>query len=206
MDEDEIHRVHSILHLIFHRNRNQHGRAKWWKWLSILKRTVWKLALSLSTNSEAVSGTASSAEFYKQYLSERVVPRCYWAFSVVVADVQFATLGTILLATLARLAKSTGIGMELKPRAVIESTSGNVSSSPTMIIKGKEDLGEALARDEVLLNVTTGSVAHQPSQPSLADSAVTPSEPGISNGLEAGKPKKRKKKKNVIDDLFDRFI
>lgn len=38
--------VHSMLHLIFHRNKNQHRRTKWWKWLSILKRATLDLTRS----------------------------------------------------------------------------------------------------------------------------------------------------------------
>ncbi|KAI5804034.1 hypothetical protein DFH27DRAFT_390375 [Peziza echinospora] len=38
-----------LLHLVFHRNRNQHHSSKWWKHLSILKRTLHKLTQKLSS-------------------------------------------------------------------------------------------------------------------------------------------------------------
>lgn len=67
MDHQEISAVHSVLHLIYHRNKNQHQRAKWWKWLSTLKRTTLDLE---SLDSAAV-------ERYQQHLAMHLIPRCY---------------------------------------------------------------------------------------------------------------------------------
>lgn len=69
MDTQEIQAVHAVLHLISHRNKNQHQRAKWWKWLSRLKRT----AVELGSQNAGVAIPAA----YKQYLSMHLVPRCY---------------------------------------------------------------------------------------------------------------------------------
>jgi ribonuclease MRP protein subunit RMP1 len=60
MDSQEILAIHSILHLIFHRNKNQHHGAKWWKWLSVLKRATLDLARSGAQGHLA-----------------HIVPRCY---------------------------------------------------------------------------------------------------------------------------------
>jgi hypothetical protein len=38
--DQELLRVHSLLAQIWHRNKNQHRGQKWWKWVSILKRSV----------------------------------------------------------------------------------------------------------------------------------------------------------------------
>jgi ribonuclease MRP protein subunit RMP1 len=69
MDTQEIQAVHAVLHLISHRNKNQHQRAKWWKWLARLKRTAVELG------SQNASTTIPAA--YKQYLSTHLIPRCY---------------------------------------------------------------------------------------------------------------------------------
>jgi ribonuclease MRP protein subunit RMP1 len=69
MDTQEIQAVHAVLHLISHRNKNQHQRAKWWKWLARLKRT----AIDLGSQNASVAIPA----FYKQYLSAHLIPRCY---------------------------------------------------------------------------------------------------------------------------------
>lgn len=75
MEKTELFRIHSMLHLIFHRNRNQHGKTKWWKWLSILKRSVWNLALTLGPSNK--ENTQPSVETCKRYLADYIVPRCY---------------------------------------------------------------------------------------------------------------------------------
>ncbi|KAL2809024.1 hypothetical protein BJX63DRAFT_373995 [Aspergillus granulosus] len=205
MEEDEILRVHSILHLISHRNKNQHSRTKWWKWLSVLKRSVWNLAQSLSSTGQA---NLLPAEFYRKYLADRVVPKCYLAFSVVVADVQFSPLGTVLLATLARLSKATGIDKDLKSRR----RAGNVRKAEPVshveMVGGREDVGQALSRgEERILDVSAASKA-QHIWPVVVESSLAASkEPRAVKEPDVPKQKKtKKKKKNAIDDLFDGLL
>ena len=66
MDPKEILAVHSVLHLVYHRNKNQHQRAKWWKWLAMLKRATLDLA----------SKDSAAAEPCRQHLAV-LIPRCY---------------------------------------------------------------------------------------------------------------------------------
>lgn len=68
MDRREVLAVHSLLHLIYHRNKNQHQRAKWWKWLSVLKRTTLDLG-----SIDSVKGASA----HRQHLALHLVPRCY---------------------------------------------------------------------------------------------------------------------------------
>ncbi|KAJ5552901.1 hypothetical protein N7494_002279 [Penicillium frequentans] len=166
MDHQEISAVHSVLHLIYHRNKNQHQRAKWWKWLSTLKRTT----------SDLESLDLAAVERYQQHLAMHLIPRCYLAFSTVVAENQFATLGIALLAALARLAKATGADRKLKSRSRL---TGKKVAAPTSV----EDRGERIRRD----------VLPEPSQASAERSL---------KGKKPAKPKTTKRKKNAIDDLF----
>ncbi|KAL4782742.1 hypothetical protein BJX76DRAFT_278993 [Aspergillus varians] len=206
MEEDELFRIHSMLHLIFHRNRNQHGRTKWWKWLSILKRTVWNIAVSLSSSKQGY--LISSAESYKRYLADRILPRCYVAFSVVVADVQFSSLGTVLLATLAHVSKSTGIDKEFKSRPRIEPSYEHVPLPHMKMSKGSEDIGETLSRTGEELDVVRSPGTQQTPQPGLGDTLTpAPKESSVARTLDTMKPrKKKKKKKNAIDELFDGLL
>ncbi|KAJ5237853.1 hypothetical protein N7489_007944 [Penicillium chrysogenum] len=177
---DEILAVHSMLHLIFHRNKNQHRRTKWWKWLSILKR---------ATLDFARSGV-------KSHLATHVIPRCYIAFSTVVADNQFSALGVVLLAVLARLSKITGISHQKMEPATTKSR----------MTVAKEDLGERIRR------IDNAPLA--PVKISHADSKVSrvskekPTEKSAEytesteDGVSKTTSKKKKKKKNAIDDLF----
>lgn len=194
MDSKEILAVHSILHLIFHRNKNQHRRTKWWKWLSILKRATLDLARS----------------GVKSHLATHVIPRCYMyerkkgitlnnqancflsAFSTVVADNQFSTLGIVLLAALARLSKITGIS-ELKQPVT--------SKSKFTPIVAKEDLGERIRRiDNAPLPPVKISSDSKVSKFSKASKVSEPTEKLTEDVSKS--TSKKKKKKNAIDDLF----
>ncbi|KAJ5921557.1 hypothetical protein N7466_009883 [Penicillium verhagenii] len=173
MDYQEISAVHTLLHLIFHRNKNQHQRAKWWKWLATLKRTTLDLK---SLDSAAV-------ERYQQHLAQHLLPRCYLAFSTVVAENQFATLGIALLAALARLAKATGADRKIKLRC-------RARMQKVLIRDPIEDRGERICRDDQVR-------VEAPSQ-----SSKTERERPVKEKKKSTKSKSTKRKKNAIDDLF----
>ncbi|KAL4976196.1 hypothetical protein BDW66DRAFT_59310 [Aspergillus desertorum] len=204
MEEDELFRIYSMLHLISHRNRNQHGRTKWWKWLSILKRAVRNLAMSLSSSKQGDFHTC--AESYRWHLANRILPKCYLAFSVVIADVQFSALGTVLLATLARLSKSTGIDRESKLQFPVKTSHEPVPVSHTGTRTELEDKGEALSRPVEESEEVQGYEMQQTLQPVLAVSNKS----SASRTLSATKPKrkkeKKKQKKNAIDEIFDGLL
>lgn len=92
MDHDHYSKllsIHTLLHLIHHRNKNQHGNTKWWKWLAILNRSVSKLVRAAEVEAEESRVYHSPRESksrstgpvdvdgYKEYLARHVIPRCY---------------------------------------------------------------------------------------------------------------------------------
>ncbi|OQE43697.1 hypothetical protein PENCOP_c003G07288 [Penicillium coprophilum] len=184
MDSKEILAVHSTLHLIFHRNKNQHRRTKWWKWLSILKRATLDLARS----------------GVKSHLANHIIPRCYIAFSTVVADNQFSTLGIVLLAALARLSKITGVSHQLKVQPV-------ASKAKIAPVVPKEDLGERIRRiDDAPLSrpvkiLQSDAKISEVSKPSKVSKEKKPTKSPTEDSILKTTSKK-KKKKNAIDDLF----
>ncbi|KAJ5902487.1 hypothetical protein N7495_003015 [Penicillium taxi] len=184
MDQQELLEVHSILHLIYHRNKNQHQRTKWWKWLSMLKR------ISLDLGSQDSDSVAA----YRQHLA-KLIPRCHLAFSTVVADKQFSTLGIVLVSTLARLAKVTGVDVELNARPM-QKAKPKQKTQKTLVHTLSEDLGERVSR------VGTADVLPESSKPQ----PVKPKFKDVEKSLEKTESTKRKKlgkkKKNAIDDLF----
>ncbi|KAJ5882189.1 uncharacterized protein N7529_000861 [Penicillium soppii] len=184
MDSKEILAVHSMLHLIFHRNKNQHHRTTWWKWLSMLKRATADLARSLDAD-------ATSVESQKQHLAAHIIPRCYMAFSTVVADNQFSTLGIVLMAALARLSKVTGISREMKMQVAPGKTTKKASP-----VTMTEDLGERVCREDDAL-MTRPVHASRPVDKKSASKEKPEKDRSSSKSV-----KKTKKKKNAIDDLF----
>ncbi|OJD12596.1 hypothetical protein AJ78_06839 [Emergomyces pasteurianus Ep9510] len=120
--------IHTTLHLIYHRNKNQHRGAKWWKWLVMLKRSMgqlvkvvrrWELERERERDDgydeDGDGGVGAKVLERMQYMHVWVVPRCYAAFSTVVADTQFSALGVVLLAVLAQAARSVADAEEHYP-------------------------------------------------------------------------------------------
>jgi ribonuclease MRP protein subunit RMP1 len=109
------------------------------------------------------------------------------AFSTVIADNQFSTLGIVLMAALARLSKITGISREMKIQTVVPKIK---KPSPVIV---KEDLGERIRRvDDVPMT-----------RPKASQSAEeVPSKEKPEKERASKSTKKTKKKKNAIDDLF----
>lgn len=115
------------------------------------------------------------------------------AFSTVIADNQFSTLGIVLLAALARLSKITGISHQLKMQPV---------SEPKIIPVAKEDLGERIRRIDTvpLAPVKISQSDSKASKVSMVSKAAK--EKPTEKPKDVSKPTKKKKKKNAIDDLF----
>ncbi|KAE8145549.1 hypothetical protein BDV25DRAFT_69228 [Aspergillus avenaceus] len=214
MDAHNIFAVHSILQLIYHRNKNQHRKTKWWKWLSILKRNTWNLARSLE-HVLSLGGIKSSPETYKQYLVTYIFPNCYQAFSMVVADGQFSTLGTVLLGTLARLTKAMGMNKELQ--TVVQPRKLHVVAPSHAKATEAVDIGEVLARNKEsnsseLCTASRLATGHNLKAISKKPKGVMNISAGKENNnkqehkehKERKKMKERRKerKKDAIDDLF----
>ncbi|GKZ58358.1 hypothetical protein AnigIFM49718_004176 [Aspergillus niger] len=202
-DVERVYAVHSILHLIFHRNKNQHRGTKWWKWLSILKRVTLKLARSLD-HQQSYGSVESSADQLRHHLLTYVMPKCYQAFSAVVADGQFSTLGTVLIATLARLAKATGIDKELKlPSNTEKASTGPVYSTGA---QRREDMGVVLCRPACSSTPTLPHRTQVPGSSRRARDERSLKAPKGTVGSKEKSMRKKKRKKDAIDDLFDSLL
>jgi hypothetical protein len=69
-----IQRSSEILHLFYHRNKNQHRPSKWWRWLALLKRNVDKILTEISTPTNQRDTVVAHR---LNYLRENLVPGCY---------------------------------------------------------------------------------------------------------------------------------
>ncbi|KAL1963200.1 hypothetical protein VTN77DRAFT_8633 [Rasamsonia byssochlamydoides] len=193
MDFSQIRDVYSMVHLIFHRNKNQHGKSKWWKWLSMLRRSVLKLLLAETGQKEKTSLAG--------YLHANLIPRCYIAFSTVVADGQFSTLGTVLLAVLARLAKA--IGFKETPSSLTERKMETNSNN-------RVDTGEPVCREdeesEFPIEPKPQRTSHADSQGKESSLEFTVADEVMPTTSSKSSKKKRRHKTNVIDDLFNTLV
>ncbi|KAI9881387.1 MAG: hypothetical protein M1830_003394 [Pleopsidium flavum] len=203
----ELQEVSKLLQLMFHRNKNQHRLTKWWKRLSMLKRSVTKLLREIAAKeTEAVKTRVC-------YMAELLLPKCYLAFTNVIADQQFAAMGLVLLANLAKVSRIIG-GMAAKaPRLQTQPVHHMRVST-----KGDEDLGECVDRSatkHAALSSQPGSehhcsVALENDGVKLGKGKTRYSSPsGICSPVVGGPasfpkpPVKRRSKANAIDDVFD---
>lgn len=116
---------------------------------------------------------------------------CNRAFSTVIAENQFSTLGIVLMATLSRFAKATGTRLE-------EETLQRPQVKKLQPAPPTEDRGERVNRadiDTVPSLEPRPQVSRKKSEQSSSDK-----DPAIK------KSKKTKRKKNAIDDLFSGLL
>lgn len=74
----ELRDIYSTLHLVYYRNRNQHRNCKWWKWLSILKRSTSKLIKDIEELDDNIEiDVEGRLKARTRHLRSQVVPRCY---------------------------------------------------------------------------------------------------------------------------------
>jgi ribonuclease MRP protein subunit RMP1 len=166
-----------IIHLLYHRNRNQHRQAKWWKYFSILHRRCMQLAHTPSTT-EQTSAVAT-------YLVDKICPVAYRYFHGVLAQGSFVSLGIALVACLAKL---RSLLVPLIQRKQLRLLNEPLTTSTMQI----DDVGETVERP--LEAVALEAVAALPSTSSDVDTTKTTKKSKIKN------PKKSRK--SAIDDIF----
>ncbi|OJD29906.1 ribonuclease mrp protein subunit rmp1 protein [Diplodia corticola] len=114
-----------ILHLVHHRNLNQHRHSIWWRSFSVFRRELSHFVAEYNTyqppaatdlTPPAPKPSAKASRLAARRAAARLdawrrhhVPRWYLAFADVIASTQFSALGLALLAVLARVTQVTGI-------------------------------------------------------------------------------------------------
>jgi hypothetical protein len=71
--DQELLQVQSLLARIWHRNKNQHRGQKWWKWVSVLKRSMRDLVRLAAAGEE--SGSEVKVRNGGEGLSEAALAR-----------------------------------------------------------------------------------------------------------------------------------
>ena len=97
-----------LIHLLFHRNKNQHRLLKWWQWIATLRRNLSKLLFEhdlITTAKTTPNRNAAVANYEARlaFMRRVVVPSAYAAFGTVIAMKSFAPLGLVLMGVLARV-------------------------------------------------------------------------------------------------------
>lgn len=109
----------SLLHLLVHRNRNQHHAQLFWRPLTSLHG---RLRIFLLTSSPKIASN----------LLHQVIPACYWHFNTFLNQAQFITLALALLGALSNIysiLKKLGPTLSQDLVSSNNSNSGMISSS-----------------------------------------------------------------------------
>ena len=230
---NELQQLANLLHLLHHRNKNQHRRGIWWRHFSTFRKRLRQL-LADSRSLHQVPTThlerhhkAARDDGVKRSISQRLalwrdvlVPKWHHAFSQVVADGRFAVLGLVLLAGLAQACAILGVTVEMEalareevekglPRCRGEASTELSRGLSDGAIDGGEDVGEAVVREGKATLVDEVVLSDRSLASTSDPPPVVKPNRGVSRRasptLVADKPRKKKKKANAIDDLFSKL-
>ncbi|KAF7889214.1 hypothetical protein EAF00_009514 [Botryotinia globosa] len=224
-----------LLHLTHHRNKNQHRLSKWYISFGILRRQVSRLLSIIpehvmESSRGKVKGKARERKEREErelqslvkFIQEDVVPGCYLAFSQLVANNQYATLGLMLMGCLARLYKVLGALRVLTAEEIAEQ--GRVVKETPQLNEAEieEDMGEKIVRDFPVSEMEDSQKVERkeeddtdiqkakPKKRKQDGEVVEPSSSKLasSDSTLAKPPKKKRKKKggDAIEDLFAGLI
>ncbi|KAF1947012.1 hypothetical protein EJ02DRAFT_334608 [Clathrospora elynae] len=102
-----LHDIEDLLNKIFVRNRNQHRRSHWWKSLHAFRKQLHLLLRELETGKR--SDREAKVEARLRYWDGDCIHQWYYQFSQLVAVGPFAMLGLVMMASVARVCRISGI-------------------------------------------------------------------------------------------------
>lgn len=214
---DRLETEFGILHLLYHRNYNQHHVAGWWKLLNMLHRNVRKILERLRSIEDTKKILAKerlydeATRIAQHMIKSGLFKRASYDFNSIIALGQFVTLGMVLIASLSAIYS-----------VVADLADGNRSKvdAPKHEIKKNLDLADDLGEEilpDLIENIKTPTPVNvvkvdipKKSAYEEAPYKVIKKEKKEKRAKEAGekekpkkeKKKKEKKKKSAMDDIF----
>ncbi|KAM0705291.1 hypothetical protein Q7P35_008081 [Cladosporium inversicolor] len=206
----------SLLHLLHHRNHNQHRRSPWYRHFSLFRR---HLALLLSDYTTLTSTPTTNLERARlktqspalharisqrlKFWQDVLVARWQRAFSQVVADGRFSVLGLVMLGVLGGVCKVVGLterleveGQEEIERVLEEFGREAWGEGDERGVWGSCDEGEPVAREADVWEV----VARE----DVDDGEPVERKEGKDDSLDDDiKSKKQEKKSLLVDQSED---
>ncbi|CAD0109879.1 unnamed protein product [Aureobasidium uvarum] len=170
----DLQHLHTLMHLLHHRNHNQHRRSTWYRHFNIFRRHVGTVLEHLKTLAHVP--TTNLARHKKKAEDEALrlriqqtvsfwrdvlVPKAQHAFGQLIADGRFAVLGVVLMAILGHVCRVFGLisvyeelGEEETIKAIeVFAAEGWAEDEGLGVLvpregEKREDLGEVLTRDD----------------------------------------------------------
>lgn len=166
---EQLTHLSALLHLLHHRNKNQHRRSIWYRHFSLFRRHLSHLLTDYTflssqpaTNLEKTRKKAREPEF-RTRIEQRLdfwetvlVPKWSRVFSQVVADGRFSVIGVVLVAILASACQITGLTAkfedlgQLEVERVLEEFGREAWAGEARGLEGISDdeVGQAAARED----------------------------------------------------------
>ncbi|CAD0086897.1 unnamed protein product [Aureobasidium vineae] len=170
----DLQHLHTLMHLLHHRNHNQHRRTTWYRHFNIFRRHLGTVLEHLTTLAHVP--TTNLARHKKKAEDENLrlriqqtvsfwrdvlVPKAQHAFGQLIADGRFAVLGVVLMAILSHVCRVFGLisvyeklGEEETIKAIeVFAAEGWAEDEGLGVLvpreaEKREDLGEVLRRDD----------------------------------------------------------
>jgi ribonuclease MRP protein subunit RMP1 len=182
-----LQQEYAILHLVWHRNKNQHRALHWWRYFNMLQRHVRAIL-----NAHFLRMPAQVATRIAHLRRKKIMDKAYWEFNGIIALGQFVTLGLTLVGALAK------IWSILCPADVERAPLAGHQAGATSI--ADDDMGEEVLPDAFPESQRPPPTPKQPSSPK----PTVPSKRllDIDDILGRKRKKKSKKKRSEIDDIF----
>lgn len=180
-----------VIHLLYHRNRNQHRRSIWWKHFSMLKRRS-NLVVQLIRESQP----ELIIENHVKFILHKLIPRAYYLFHGILTQGQYVTLGLALIAILGRLFTILNQSF-LEREAQVKDFKGSQCVDLVDGASNGENIGESVSRHKLTMSVRDRANDEN-------SSLKREKEPNMKgNGDNIKRKKKNKNKKvNDIDAIF----
>ncbi|KUJ20163.1 uncharacterized protein LY89DRAFT_716595 [Mollisia scopiformis] len=232
--KQELTSITQILQLTHHRNKNQHRLAKWWKPFSVLRRNISELlaevdaletAEKFSTGEKGgryVRDAREVVERRVEFVEVWVLEKAFVAFSTVVKDLQYASLGLLLLGMLAKIkAVIRPLGrekMEDEEEVEVETDGPEQFTDASGDPQEKQDLGEVVRREELAgvlreeekdeeeVDVVLKTPKPKETKNEVKIASESEVETQAKKRSKEEKKKKKRKRGDAFDDLFDSII
>ncbi|SCW04159.1 LAFE_0H07382g1_1 [Lachancea fermentati] len=192
---DKLYQEYLLIHLIYHRNKNQHRASIWWRQFNELKRTVSQVLKQLRKHKPSDKDGITLFSLLKR-LRNQQVSKMYYGFNGVIALGQFVTLGVVLVGLLARVYGIFTEISKLKEERFVKL--GCVFHDPRRIESSTQLRLQNINGEEIGEEVTEGYLNKFNEVKSFERT-----NPVKTTGSKVKKKaKKGKKKRSVIDDIF----
>ncbi|KAK6008400.1 hypothetical protein QM012_000303 [Aureobasidium pullulans] len=170
----DLQHLHTLMHLLHHRNHNQHRRSTWYRHFNIFRRHLGNMLEHLMvlahvpTTNLARHKKKAEDEALRLRIQQTVsfwrdvlVPKTQHAFGQLIADGRFAVLGVVLMAILGHVCRVFGLisvyeelGEEETRKAIeVFAAEGWAEDEGLGVLvprdaEKREDLGEVLKRED----------------------------------------------------------